>query len=148
MLVRIFIISSMDVRYSLKFWSTIWLICSRFNQYFVSLASLLAIAIFEMKSFFVWAAVASSMFAPIEVPDRSNCFDIMNSFFVAKSRYNVMIDSANWKDFFLIMLSFTLNNVEFWILNFKEFWILNFEFWMKTKEKTRERQGIFGKILV
>ena len=125
MLVRIFIISSMDVRYSLKFWSTSWLICSRFNQYFVSLASLLAIAIFEMKSFFVCAAVASSMFAPIEVPDRSNCFDIMNSFFVANSRYNVMMDSANWKDFFLIMLSFTA----------KEFWILNFEFWMKHKGK-------------
>ncbi len=51
-----------------------------FNQYLVSRASLLAIESFDMKSFLDCAAIASSIFAPIEVPQRRICLDKINSF--------------------------------------------------------------------
>ena len=104
--VIILIISSMLAKWSLKFLFTNWLFSNKVNQYFVSLASLLAIDIFAIKSFLVCAADASSMFAPIDVPDRSSCLDIINSFCFARSLYRSIISKAKLKDFSFIMFCF------------------------------------------
>ncbi len=53
---------------------------SRFNQYFNSKDSLYAIEIFAEKSAVEIAPLASATFAPIEVPQRKNCFDKTYSF--------------------------------------------------------------------
>ena len=49
------------------------------NQYFVSAASFSAIYNFDKKSLVLIANSASAIFAPIEVPARSICFDKTNS---------------------------------------------------------------------
>ena len=84
-LVKILIILSISFKYnSTSTWTRLedWY---NFNQYFVSLASLFAIESFEIKSFLDWAAIASSTFAPIEVPQRRICLDNINSFWDLQS---------------------------------------------------------------
>ena len=62
---------------------------NRISQYLLSLASLLEIDIFDIKSFLLIAACASFTLAPIEVPQRKSCFERIYSFFsCAKNLYS------------------------------------------------------------
>jgi len=68
-----------------------------FSQYLVSLASLWAIFIFEIKSFLEDAAMASSIFAPIEVPDLTICRESSVDFLsFCKKTYSLTIRKENW----------------------------------------------------
>ena len=55
------------------------------NQYSVSLAYFSEIDNLCIKSALLCACSDSLIFAPIDVPERSNCFDKTNSFLTAKS---------------------------------------------------------------
>lgn len=75
------------------------------NQYSVSLHSLYAILILERKSFSDCAPIASSIFAPIEVPDLTICFDkTVSSFSHFKYLYNLIMRRAKEYDFSFNML--------------------------------------------
>ena len=72
---------------------------NNFIQYIVSLASLYEIEILAKKSFSDCPPIASSMFAPIEVPHLRTCLDIINSFFsYRRCLYKFTIRTAKAKD--------------------------------------------------
>ena len=54
---------------------------SRSSQYSVSAHSFKEIVVLTKNSFLLTAYFASLRFAPIDVPDRNNCFARVNSFF-------------------------------------------------------------------
>jgi len=88
-----------------------WVINSPFfslpSQYSVSAHSFSAIVSFDAKSFFEEANLASDIFAPMLVPERSICFDIINSFLcLHKYEYILTILSANLSLLFFKGLSF------------------------------------------
>lgn len=68
------------------------------SQYKVSLASLYAIVSFEMKSRLEDAPIDSSTFAPMEVPDLSNCMDMTFSLCLLNSRDSSTTFTANEND--------------------------------------------------
>lgn len=76
------------------------------NQYLVSLASLLAIEILQIKSFLDCAAVDSSTFAPILVPYLSNCFDKTSSFSFLNLYTNQLYLGQN-QTFYLLLSCFS-----------------------------------------
>ena len=84
---------------------TIWLLSNNINQYFVSLVSFDAIDILAMKSFLVWAALASATLAPILVAALNSCFDKTYSFCSMRILYNPIIQREKSKDSSRILFS-------------------------------------------
>ena len=78
------------------------------SQYSVSAASLSAIWSFDAKSDLLCAYRLSAMFAPTEVPDRSICFAMTDSFRSRKYLYKRTVRRAKALDFVSKMLSFML----------------------------------------
>src|SRR5690554_588691 len=81
-------------------------------QYKVSLASFEEIDIFAVKSFLDCPANASLMFAPIEVAERRNCLERINSFFDKRILYKSMDCFAKAKALFFTILSFIIVNFQ------------------------------------
>ncbi len=77
---RILMIWSILSRYSEQFMELNCDWSNKRSRYLVSLASLDAILIFDIKSFFDCPASASSTFAPILVEDLNNYLEIIYSF--------------------------------------------------------------------
>ena len=122
MAVRMRVISSACANCCVRSICTILDSCSKRSQYLVSLASFEAIDIFARKSARLWAAHASSTFAPILVPLLSNCFESTYSCRACNSRYKRTTSSAKLNVFSRIRLSFTkpptIQNLEFKIQNY------------------------------
>lgn len=82
----------------LWYFSKYLLLSNNLNQYSVSLASLEAMDIFEIKSFVDWAACASEILAPMDVPLRSSWWDMTNSLFIFRYLVSFIISNANSND--------------------------------------------------
>ena len=73
---------------------------SRSSQYSVSAASFREIAAFTRNSFLLTAYCASVKFAPIDVPERNNCFASVNSCLSShRNLYKLYILIANFRLF-------------------------------------------------
>lgn len=77
-------------------------------QYRVSRASFEEMDIFAVKSFFDCPANASLIFAPMEVADRRNCLERINSFFDKRILYKSMDCFAKANALFFTILSFII----------------------------------------
>lgn len=81
-------------------------------QYRVSRASFEDMDIFAVKSFLDCPANASLMFAPIEVAERRNCLERINSFFDKRILYKSMACFAKASALFFTILSFIIVNFQ------------------------------------
>lgn len=110
--VMIFIISLISLKFLFKSCFVKLLLSNNSNQYLVSRASFEAILIFAIKSALLIPASASTMLAPILVPDLSNCFEIINSFSSIRDLYSCIIASEKLNVLVLIKFSFIFITIQ------------------------------------